>query len=384
MRVVLLEYVTATTPSRRQPLARAGRAMRDAVLADLLDLPDVAVLLIHHETERPPAHPRLTGLSAGNDPEAALGAAARRMDAALIIAPETGGLLARLCGVVERTGCLLLGPSSAAVRLATDKALAARILRAAGAPAPATRIVRFADAGHALARAALPIVLKPRDGCGGAGVAVARRRAEVPAAIRHVRAATARADFIVQGLIAGVPASVSLIAGGAATGRILVLGAARQRLRGSRFPRYTGGEVPLAPGGDPASAAMTAAARAAAVAAARALASFCRRHHGAGAGRPRPGDLRGFLGVDLVTGDSGGAMVIEINPRLTTSYIGLRHVLRENLAELILRASRGGRLPVAVTSTGACRFEAGGRVAGSRPWVRGWTTTSAGTSAARI
>ena len=42
---------------------------------------------------------------------------------------------------------------------------------------------------------------------------------------------------------------------------------------------------------------------------------------------------RGFLGVDLVLGDEpSGDYAIEVNPRLTTSYVGLRALCRENLA----------------------------------------------------
>jgi predicted ATP-grasp superfamily ATP-dependent carboligase len=47
----------------------------------------------------------------------------------------------------------------------------------------------------------------------------------------------------------------------------------------------------------------------------------------------------GYLGVDLVLGDDpSGAddRVIEINPRLTTSYVGLRAAALCNLAEAML------------------------------------------------
>jgi hypothetical protein len=49
--------------------------------------------------------------------------------------------------------------------------------------------------------------------------------------------------------------------------------------------------------------------------------------------------LRGYVGVDLVLGDED--MAIEINPRLTTSYIGLRQLADSNLAEALLRIVQG-------------------------------------------
>ena len=44
--------------------------------------------------------------------------------------------------------------------------------------------------------------------------------------------------------------------------------------------------------------------------------------------------LRGYVGVDLVLGDQ--PLVIEINPRLTTSYIGLRRLARFNVMQAML------------------------------------------------
>lgn len=52
----------------------------------------------------------------------------------------------------------------------------------------------------------------------------------------------------------------------------------------------------------------------------------------------------GYAGVDLVMGDDedgSGDYVIEINPRLTTSYLGLRRISNMNLAEAMLTIARG-------------------------------------------
>jgi predicted ATP-grasp superfamily ATP-dependent carboligase len=53
--------------------------------------------------------------------------------------------------------------------------------------------------------------------------------------------------------------------------------------------------------------------------------------------------LRGYVGVDVVLGEREAAL-IELNPRLTTSYLGLRAAFDQNLAGLALAAC-GGRLP---------------------------------------
>ena len=44
--------------------------------------------------------------------------------------------------------------------------------------------------------------------------------------------------------------------------------------------------------------------------------------------------LQGYVGVDVVLGEET-SWLIEINPRPTTSYVGLRRVIDLNMAEAI-------------------------------------------------
>jgi predicted ATP-grasp superfamily ATP-dependent carboligase len=336
MRIAVLEHFTSL-PCRAaaSSLLAEGRAMRDAIVADLRRLDDIAVVVVERRR-----HFRR---------------ALRSADAALVIAPEENGVLERLCRLVERERRLLLGPSSSAVKSLSDKLATARCLAAAGVPMPLTRAVPFRSPGL-LFEAFPPFVVKPRDGCGGRGVTVVRRRSEIGAALSEVRRATRRPDFLVQTYVEGDAASVSLIV----SGGLIDLGLNRQKLvRGPR-PAYLGGET-FWP--HPRSQEAIAAARAAVGALARAMAG-----------------VRGYLGVDVVLGRDGAA-VIEVNPRLTTSYAGLRRSIRENLAALILEAAAGRALPERVTPVGRCRFGADGSITmlGER-----WETISAGTSAASI
>jgi len=65
--------------------------------------------------------------------------------------------------------------------------------------------------------------------------------------------------------------------------------------------------------------------------------------------------LRGYVGVDVIlTQDE--ALLIEINPRLTTSYIGLRQVIDLNLAQAIWGARFRGTLPSQVRLSGQVSF----------------------------
>jgi hypothetical protein len=76
-------------------------------------------------------------------------------------------------------------------------------------------------------------------------------------------------------------------------------------------------------------------------------------------------EVLGYVGVDLVLGnaaDGSEDWVIEINPRLTTSYVGLRRLARANLAEMMLLAASGREVAPPAWRTGRVRFHPDGRV----------------------
>ena len=102
--------------------------------------------------------------------------------------------------------------------------------------------------------------------------------------------------MILQPFVAGQAASVAFLIG---SHQVLPLLPAKQQLSEDGRFHYRGGIVPLPQ--DLADRAVRLARRAVAAV---------------------PG-LRGYVGVDLVLGDEGES-VIEVNPRLTTSYLGLR------------------------------------------------------------
>ena len=85
--------------------------------------------------------------------------------------------------------------------------------------------------------------------------------------------------------------------------------------------------------------------------------------------------LLGYVGVDLVLGDAADGSrdyAIEINPRLTTSYVGLRALADFNIAEAMLRAANGPRLEPPEVEAGPDTVRTGRR--------RGTAVTRAGKS----
>jgi predicted ATP-grasp superfamily ATP-dependent carboligase len=76
-------------------------------------------------------------------------------------------------------------------------------------------------------------------------------------------------------------------------------------------------------------------------------------------------DLTGYVGVDVVLGDAedgSSDAVIEINPRLTTSYVGLRALATSNLAEAWLQVALGTEIPNVSWRAGTVHFDADGAV----------------------
>jgi hypothetical protein len=68
---------------------------------------------------------------------------------------------------------------------------------------------------------------------------------------------------------------------------------------------------------------------------------------------------QGYCGVDMVVADN--IYVIEVNPRITTSLVGIAACMQEEIAGLLVAASKG-RGPDSVNLTGRVRFDKDGKV----------------------
>jgi predicted ATP-grasp superfamily ATP-dependent carboligase len=264
-----------------------------------------------------------------------------RVDAAWLIAPETDRCLERLAARVERKGIALLGSGAAAIRVASDKARLARLLERHDVPYPRTRSLALKPADRAwklklktvVDAVGYPMVTKPRRGAGCESVWLVRNDRELQKGVQAFRAAVGAERLVVQEYVPGLAASVSLLADGR---RAVALAVNAQCVRAGRPFAYQGGSTPL---DHPL---------------ARHAASVAERACGAVAG------LRGYVGVDVMLSDAG-AVVIEINPRLTTAYLGVRRVVQGNVAELAIAAC-AGVLPAPPVLRRSVRFSSDGRI----------------------
>ncbi|MHB8970409.1 MAG: ATP-grasp domain-containing protein [Pirellulaceae bacterium] len=338
MRILLYEYLTGGglwtethEDPLRHPLLPEGRAMVDAASEDLRRLRDVQ-LVEFRDARLPPvtgSPAEVVPITSTEDEFQQLADWSDRVDGVLLIAPEYGGRLLERARWIEQHGGRLLSPDSAFVELATNKTLTAQRLAAAGVAVPHARLLQ---PGQPFPEDfPLPAVLKPNDGVGCLETHFVTDRAEAQRIRAHCRSVQRAEVFCV-----GLPASVIALCG---PRRRLLLPPCRQRISSDGQFHYLGGAYPIG----------------------RELVTrACQLAQASLAAMPH---TCGFVGVDMILGESSAGsddVVLEINPRLTTSYIGLRQVTSANLAAAMLTIQRGGRCPLFFQS-GAVEFEADGR-----------------------
>ena len=282
-------------------LPSQGLAMLEAAALDLAGTGARVTATRDHRIEHDLEGIESRRVDPDTEVEAVFDGLALRADTALVIAPEFNGILARWIERLERLGVTSLGSSSRAVALCADKLATATHLIERGIPTPPTTIF------HRGACVTFPAIIKPRFGAGCENTFLCRSAPDA-------ECLPPSTDRIVQPEIPGTAASVSFIVHG---GKVAALPPGRQMIAHTNGSParlcYRGGSIPIE---------AERAARATAIA---------RLALSAIAG------LGGFVGVDVVLGRKAeDDRVIEINPRLTLSYTGLRRRCRTNLAAALL------------------------------------------------
>jgi predicted ATP-grasp superfamily ATP-dependent carboligase len=301
-------------------LYREGRAMRDAAAEDFRRVSGVEVVTLdgdNAQRERDRFRERAAGC-----------------DWCVVIAPELGCELRRKVEWATKSGVRLLGSSLAAIDLTSCKLDLSRHWEGAGVPTPPAQ--PFLDWFREPSPFPPPVVCKPVFGAGSAATARFNQMDELMAV--HEAGGFegfGETELMLQECVPGRPASVAFLIGPRET---VALPPTFQRLSTDGRFRYEGGELPIPP---------DLAARAVAL--------------GRRAIDCVPG-LSGYVGVDLVLGDAAD-YALEINPRLTTSYVGLRALADFNLAGAMLRVARGESVGELAWGPGRVRFGAEGATA---------------------
>lgn len=308
MRVFAYEAVTGGAMVRQSPgprLIHEADLMIRALLGDLHDVLGVALITTRDYRLPPVDDTDTVVVDRVQDPLIAFDRCLERADAAWVIAPETGGELERLSRRVIAAGRQLLGCGPEAVALAGSKRATAAMLATAGLPVVPT----FA---HPREIPPLPgrWVVKPDDGAGAEDTVCCWDADRAAARMRD--------GLVAQPWIAGDNLSLSLLCDRGAA-RLLSVNRQQVDVDEDRVT-LTGITVN-------ALADSTGAYAALAQEIAAAIPS-----------------LFGWVGVDLIVAD-GEPTILEINPRVTTSYCGLRAAKGINSAALVLDLRQRGELP---------------------------------------
>ncbi len=227
-------------------------------------------------------------------------------DAVWPIAPESNGILTGICRQIEKRGKLLLCSSSQATATAGNKLKTFEVLSRQG----------IASAGTVLL-ADFPSyqqgewVIKPIDGVGCTQTKLIRNDKEYRLVLSQIADVS---DFIIQPYLQGRALSLSCLFK-QGQGWLLCCNEQCMELAGNQF-RLTACRVNIAIG-----------------------MSNCLQQLVAQIASAIPG-LWGYAGIDLIATDQG-LSVLDINPRLTTSYAGISAALGLNVAQNVLKLING-------------------------------------------
>lgn len=333
MKVAILEYICGSgifrdcvpegTSAPLTPLLAEGYAMLSALTNDMIDSGVEVHSPLEPSIEARPrwrtwTDSRWTWSPIPYDPQRSLDEVATRWiesisdcDAAIVIAPELDRILQQLVARLRSAGVAVLASDDPFLNAASDQWETCQAWRRGRVRHPETYLLdhflqAIPDEAHHR-----KWVIKRRDSAGCVGLqAFEDVRSLVRQAARQRDLRDAPHRWVVQPWIAGTHASLALLCGQ----EHRVLGAFEQRIEPIRQQDetewgYCGGTGPI-PGVNQ-----------------QALDRFASEVR-----RAIPGEPLGWIGIDFVIEPDGQWCAIEVNPRLTTSYLGYRQWYGHSLA----------------------------------------------------
>ncbi|MCZ2809075.1 MAG: ATP-grasp domain-containing protein [Candidatus Bathyarchaeota archaeon] len=256
-------------------------------------------------------------------------------DAVYVIAPESGQVLEKLVENIETSGGTSLNCEIDAIKRVSNKMTTYETLERKGVKVPETVLLDIHEKTGNIKRLTkelgYPLVFKPLDGVSCSGLSLVKDENKIAGAVKKVARESISKHFIAQKLIRGKAASACVISTGdkalsvTLNRQLVTLGSPDEE------SGYYGGVVPLDHSLE--KEALRAAQRVA----------------------EAVSGLKGYVGVDIILANEG-PVVIEVNPRLTTSYVGLKRVVNLNPAQAIVDAVIRRKLPKNMQNRGYAFF----------------------------
>jgi len=323
MKLFIYEHITSGAlidESLPASLAREGDNMLMAIVQDLVQLATIELIIL-----RDARLEALTDLSDNGTVhivtidnstrfERAYLDAINQADMVLPIAPETEGVLTEIQQQVLNSQTRLLASHPVATQITSDKYLCHQQLIAHGIHSPTT--IKACEWPLKHFHSPSGFIIKPID---GAGCIDTFFIADSPSLEAWLESHDSGLDkMIIQAYIDGEPMSISLLAD---SNDSLILAINRQKIQFNNTQLTFVGSI--VNGVDEADLSVTQAAE------------IVAKVHQAIVG------LWGFIGIDIIV-QNNTLFVLDINPRLTSSYSGLRQSLNHNPAQLLFTMMEHG------------------------------------------
>ncbi len=311
MRLLVFEFITGggfIKQALPQSLLQEGYLMRNALLDDLGIIADLELLVL--QDERLALNDAALGIGMQYvqitqtvDLQTFLSARQSDYDAVWLIAPETDGILAQWCQFFSEQSKYLFTSAQQAVAICQDKLGTSKLLQQAGIASVPSRLYDFTAMDEFAGW-----VIKVNDSVGCDQVFLIARGQDGARLLAQLAVAK---TYIIQPFIKGRSLSLSCLfyQGNAyyiccnqqhteIEQQQFVLTACKVNIQNNHAEKY----------------------QALCQAVAEAI--------------PQ---LFGYVGIDFIETETGENLILEINPRLTTSYAGIKAALGVNIAELVLK-----------------------------------------------
>lgn len=330
MRIIVYELVSgggyAGQPIPPSVLAE-GYAMLRGIAADFKAAGHEVTVLLDGRISKlnPPMEADcIVPILYANEPKRFISNIASINDAIYIIAPEIGQTLQNLVKCFEATGKIVLNSKSEVIAKVADKALLDEHLKTHGYSTPKTTAIDITTNIVTVKAAiekelAYPVLLKPVDGTSCNGIYLIKSATDLENAVVKIKAESTKQRYVAQEFVKGESSSVSLISNGT---KAVAISLNKQRVtlaQPGAESHYDSGCVPIEHPLKQEAFTLTE----------KIVESL---------------GLMGYVGIDVVLGEDT-AYVVDVNPRLTTSYVGLRAVAGFNVGQALIEAITEDKLP---------------------------------------
>lgn len=280
--------------------------MRDALLQDLSDLPYEISTTYDVRFSLPEPCAACIAINKNDDVWQIWLAQMQTADAVWLIAPESGGILKKLTQMAEKPklnglhGPLILGCGLASIEVASNKMVTYLALEAAGIASIPTYTFESWPKSHWIWLA------KPKDGVGCSDTACFNNPDDLQDWIEDNHK---QLTHVIQAFQPGDAASISCVM---QHGNAQLLSCNTQHIEiNNQLLSYSGGVI-------------------------NGMRDYWPQFEFIAnkIAQALP-DLAGYVGIDVIV-DGEEIIVVEINPRLTTTYVGIRESIGNNPAELII------------------------------------------------